>query len=830
MNGLLQDLRYAVRTLGKSPGFTLVTALTLMIGIGSVVAIFSIADTALLNPLPFPHPERLVTINEIVPLIANRPIRVTAPDLVDYENESHAFDALGGWTAKTLELSGEHESMRVQAVRATASLFHVLQIPPLVGRTYTDDEDKQGETVCVISYGLWQRWFGADRSAVGKTVDLDRVPYKVIGVMPREFEFPWRGNPDTLEKTEIWVPMSLTAREREARADNWDYNAVARMKPGVTIAQASADVNAIAQRIVKEKLPADAHGFTFSAVARPMGEQISGRVRPLVLTLLWAVAFVLLIACANVANLLLARGAQREREIAVRVALGASRMRVIRQLLCETLVLAGLAAIAGSLLAWWSTDALARFVPTRFAVLGEAAFNGQVLLFAVGVTLITALAVGLVPGLAATGALPFAALKERGASASGVSHRRLRSGLVIAEMALAVVLLVGAGLLIRSFRDLLRTDPGFAPENAVAGFISLPQNQYPDATRERQFYRDLLERMSAVPGTEYVGGATALPLNGARAERAFWPDDYNPAPNAKFNIAAMTTVSGQYFQAIGASLLAGRFFTPQDTAQAMPVAIISESLAKQYWPGTNPIGKRLKWGVQPSPNDWLTVVGMVADLKEDTLDSPGGIQVFVPAGQVEHSLPSELRQQYLPQQLRSMYVIVRGHGSAESLIAGLRNAVHGVDARLPIARLEPLKQTIEASAAPQRFNMLMMTGFGAIALLLAAIGIYGLISYSVAQRTQEIGIRMALGASAAGVARMVLRRALLLAVFGVAVGAIAAAAVAPLLKALLFGVKPLDGLTFALVAAGLLIVAALASYLPARRATKVDPMVALRYE
>ncbi|HKD91244.1 MAG TPA: ABC transporter permease [Terriglobales bacterium] len=831
MNGLLQDLRYAVRSLSKSPGFTLVTALTLMIGIGSVVAIFSVAYTALLNPLPFPRPERLVTVNEIVPMLADRPIRVTAPDLVDYENESHAFDALGGWTPKTLELSGAHESMRVHAVRATASVFRVLEIAPRLGRTYTDEEDKRGETICVISYGLWQRWFGADPHVIGQTLDLDRVPYKVIGVMPRDFQFPWRGNVDIPEGTNLWLPMSLTPSEREARTDNWDYNAVARMKPGVPIEQASADVNAIAQRIVKERLPAEASGlgFKFSALAAPMAEQVSGRVRPLVLALLGAVGFVLLIACANVANLLLARGAQREREIAVRVALGASRLRIIRQLISETLVLAGLGAIAGSFLAWWSTKALARLAPTRFAVLGEAAFNGPVLLFAVAIALITAMAVGLIPGLAATGSLPFAALKERGTSASGISHRRFRSGLVIAEIALSVVLLVGAGLLIRSFRDLMSSDPGFAPENAVAGFVSLPKNQYTSSTLDRQFQRELLNRLQAIPGAEFAGLGTTLPLDGARTQRAFTPDDYTPPANSHLNIASMPVVSGEYFQAIGATLRRGRFFSRQDSRQAAPVAIVTQAVARQFWPGKDPIGKRIKWGVSESHNPWLTVVGMIANVKQDTLESQDDMQIYVPADQVEISLPTD-QPDPAGRVLLWMYVVVRGRGSAESLAGGLRNAVHGIDARLAVADLQSLGKTLEASAAPQRFNMLIMTGFGAIALLLAIIGIYGLISYSVAQRTQEIGIRMALGASAAGVARMVLRGALTLAIAGVIIGAIAAAEIAPLLKSLLFGVKPLDALTFGIVAAGLLIVAVLASYLPARRATKVDPMVALRYE
>jgi len=830
---LVQDLRYGLRMLRKSPGFTVVAVITLALGIGSVAAIFSIADTSLLNPLPFPHAERLVSVHEIVPMIANRPIRITAPDLIDYENESHAFEELGGWRTpepRTVELSGGRESTRVSAIRFTANVFRMLEVSPALGRTFTAEEDKKGERVCVMSYGLWQRWFGADPHVLGQTVDLDREPYKVIGVMPRGFEFPLHGNTDTPEKTDVWLPMALTPKQLADRADNWNYNGVARMKPGVTVEQATADVNAIAQRIVAERLPPDAAGlgFKFSALVLPLAQQVTGRVRPLVLALLGAVAFVLLIACANVANLLLARGAQREREIAVRVTLGASGFRIIRQLVTETLVLAGLAALAGTLLAWWSTETLSRFIPSRFAVLAQAQLNWRVLLVTAGIALLTAIAVGVVPGLAAADELQSAALKDRGASPWRIRHLKLRSALVVTETSLAVVLLVGAGLLIRSFRDLLSTDPGFAPENAVSGFVSLPESQYPDAIHERQFHRDLLERMQATPGVEFAGMATALPLNGPRSQRSFWPDDYTPPPNAHLNIASMTAISGQYFQALGATLVRGRFIMPQDTASELPVAIVTQSIAKQYWPGKDPVGKRIRWGIRESQNrTWMTVVGVVADLKQDSLETPSDPQILLPSDQLEQEEPSPSS---VSGDLRSMYVVVRGHGSTQSLEAGLQNAVRGLDSRLAIANLQPLTKTIAASAAPQRFNMLMMAGFGGIALLLAAIGIYGLISYSVSQRTYEIGIRMALGAQRRDVMRLVIGQGAKLAGIGIVVGITAALGLTRLMASLLYGVTPRDPATFAGVAILLLIVGLAACYIPTRRAMKLDPMVALRHE
>ncbi|MBV8206240.1 MAG: ABC transporter permease [Acidobacteria bacterium] len=844
---MFQDLKFALRSLRRSPGFAAVTVLTLTIGIGAVAAISGIADTALLHPLPFPHSDRLVTLNEVVPLITPNPIRLTAPDLIDYERQTQSFDAVAGFSAVTFELSGTREAISVQGVRATASLFRVLEIPPLLGRTFTPEEDDGGSPVCVISYGLWQRWFGGDPRALAATVDLDRKPYRIIGVMPRGFEFPLRGSLQGSEPVSLWVPMSFTPRERAAIADSWDYDGVARMKPGVTVAQATADVNIIAQRILLEvlKLPeaAGSH-FTFTALARPLAAQVSGRVRPLLLALAGAVLFVLLIACVNVTNLLLARGANREREIAIRRALGAGRLHILRQLVAETLILGFAAAAAGTLLAWWCTEALPRVVPVRFAVLAAAHMNWRALLFTASITIVAALAVAAVPAFAAArGPVPegsssahsaatlFAALKDRGASASGVRHHALRSALIVAETALAIVLLVGAGLLVQSFRDLLNTDPGFAPENAVAGAVSLPRNQYPDPVRIREFRRELLDRVQAIPGAEFAGMGSALPLSGANFQRAFWPDDYTPPAGTRLNTAAMTVVSGQYLQAIGATLIRGRLFTPQDTVQAPRVAVITQSIAKQFWPGKDPVGKRIRWGVgSSSDTEWLTVVGVVGDVKQSTLDAPADMQIYVPAEQVEASLAPEYRLDFTVASLNSMYVVLRGHGSTDALAGSLRQAVQSMDARLPVSSLRPLSSTLAASAAPQRFNMALMTSLGGIALLLAAVGIFGVTSYSVAQRTQEIGIRMALGATGSGISAMVLRDALRLAAAGVLIGSVAAAGLAPLLRTLLFGVKPLDPLTFAAVAALLVAVSTLASYVPARRAAIVDPMVALRWE
>jgi predicted permease len=823
------DVRYALRQLRRAPGFAAAAVATLAIGIGATTTIFSIADAALLNPLPFPNPDRLVTLNEIVPLIADRPIRLPAPDLIDYASQSRSFDAVGGWTPRTFELSGDRESERVQAARATSSLFDVLGVVPALGRTFSAADDRDGVAVCVISDGLWRRWFGGDASVLGQTIHLDRQPYRVVGVMPRGFSYPLRGT-DSDSATDLWVPMSFTPQERNARADNWDYNAVARMKAGVSVAQATADVDAIAQNIVRNLAPDGdrERRFTFSAVARPLAPQISARVRPLVLALSGAVACLLLIACVNVANLLLARGAHRRREMAVRAALGAGRGRLLRQLLTESLLLSLIAAALGTALAWWTTSAIAGILPSRFALLANAHLNMTALAFAIVLALGTAVAAGMIPGLAGSGTGPGASLNIRTETGS-LMLRRVRSALVVVEIALALVLLVGAGLLVRTFQDLLGTSAGFDPEHAASASISLPESQYPTVERERQIYRELLVRLHG-SGIDFAGIGSTLPLSGRRSERVFWPDDYVAPPDAGYNIAGLCAVSPEYLQAIGAALQNGRLFTPQDDARGVPVAIVSASLAHQYWPGQNAVGKRLKWGGPDRTRDWLQIVGVIADLKQDSLDAPGAIQIFVPVDQLEHSIEASESASFALRQLRSMYVVVRGRAPETEMVARLRDTVRSLDRNLAIAKLAPLADAVTASASPQRFNMVLMGSFAAIALLLAIVGLYGLISYSVAQRAREFGIRMAMGAASGAVVRMVVREGLVLAAAGAAIGAGAAALLAPALRSLLYGVQPIDVPTFAIVAVLLFTVAATAAYLPARRATAVDPTSALRAE
>jgi predicted permease len=551
-------------------------------------------------------------------------------------------------------------------------------------------------------------------------------------------------------------------------------------------------------------------------------------VRPLVLALAGAVGCLLLNACVNVANLLLARGAHRRREMAVRAALGAGRGRLLRQLMTEALLLSVVSAGVGTVLAWWTTAAITRILPSRFAVLAEAHVSGTALAVAIGLSLCTTILAGIIPGLVGAGAGRAASLNVR-AEASSPVLRRVRSTLVVVEIALALVLLVGAGLLVRTLQDLLKTSGGFEPDHAISASISLPEQAYPTRESERQLYREIVDRLHGT-GIDFAGIGSTLPLSGRRSERTFWPEGSTAPANAGYYIAGLCAVSPEYLPAIGASLHGGRLFTPDDDAGAPPVAIVSASLARQYWPGQDAVGKRLKWGGPEGQRDWLQVVGVIADLKLDSLDAPGAMQIFVPADQLEYSIDAAESAEFALRQLREMYIVVRGAAPEAAMIARLRDTVRSLDSNLAVASLAPLGEAVTASAAPQRFNMFLMGAFAGIALLLAVVGLYGLVSYSVAQRAREFGIRMAMGAASASVVCMVVREGLVLAAVGAGVGVGAAAALAPALRSLLYGVKPIDVPTFAVVTMLLFVVAGVAAYLPARRATAVDPTSALRAE
>jgi putative ABC transport system permease protein len=811
-----QDLRYGLRTLLRTPGFVAVAVLTLALGIGANTAIFCVVDAVVLRPLPYKDPSRLVLVKERIPLAGPEPIPVCAPDVIRFQRQNQVFESMAAFRVGQFDLSGEAEPQRITADRVNSNLFSLLGVQPVVGRTFTADEDQPGRLLAILSYGLWQRRFGANPDVVGRTVTLDRQPYTVIGVMPRGFVFPLPGL-DQGDAADLFVPMAFTHDELSNEGDNFDFSVLARLKPGVNLARANADLNAIAHRILQAYPPQLRDRIKLGALALPLSYQVVGKVRALLLLLLGAVGFVLLIACANVANLLLTRAAGRQKEIAVRLALGAGWLRLLRQLAAESMLLAMLGAGLGLVLAFWLSQSLVGMMPASIPRVHAIGLDLPVLAFTLVLAVLTGLVFGVVPTLAATRTDLNSTLKEGGRSAmQGPQHHRPRAALVAGQVALSLVLLVGAGLLMRSFERLLATQPGFQPEHVLTASVSLPGAQYKQDQQIRSFYRELIERLQQLPGAKMAGASTDLPLE-AGWTHLFTPEGYQPPPGAGLNLCSHSVILGDYLQTLRVPLVRGRYFTERDKPGSTPALIVSESLAKRYWPNQDPVGKRVKWGPPESNNPWLTIVGVVGDVKQGALDGATMPHTYEPYGQ--HDVPAS-----------SLNLAVRAAGDPGGLASALRAAVWGLDRQLAVAQVRTMNQVIGDSTAPRRFNLYLLVTFAALAVALAAIGIYGLIAYSVAQRTHEIGIRMTLGAQRGDVTRLVVGQGALLVGAGVVIGVIGALVLTRFLASFLYGVSPTDPVTFAGVVVVLAGVGLLASYIPARRATKVDPMVALRCE
>jgi putative ABC transport system permease protein len=807
MHKLLQDVRYAVRTLLKRPGFTLIAVVTLALGIGASTAIFTVVNAALLRGLPYKSPERLYHLWESTPQKAFAKREFSYPDYQDYQ-QNQVCEGLAAYTGGGAIMTGRGEPQLVFAPAASANFFSLLGVEPVIGRTFLPGEDKPGAArVAVLTYAMWQSRFGGDPGIINQSLMLNGQSYTVIGVLPPGFQF-------ALRPADLWLPYQPTEAQLTRRFMH-GTNLIARLKSGVSVAQAQTELNIIASRIEQENK--DSHAGTALKLV-PLQEQVVGQVKPILMVLLAAVGFVLLIACANVASLLLTRSLARQREVAIRAALGASRLRVMRQLLTESVLLSLVGGAAGLMLAYWGVDALVAALPDNqinaLPFLKTLRIDATILAFSFGLSLLTGMIFGLTPALQSSRLDLNEVLKEGGRHTSGGGGHRLRSVFVMSEIALAVVLLVGAGLMMKSLLRLLQTNLGFNPQNVLTMTIVLPAGKYGEGSRQVSFFDQLNERVRSLPGINGAGTVNILPLQGGNTTRVNVEGDSIPPPGQETE-CNIRTVSESYFQTLGVPIIAGRMFDERDKADAAPVVIIGKSMADKVFAGRDPIGRRLVYaGVKAPP---IEIVGVVGDVKIAGLDEAIRPVLYYPFRQ-DGDLGTNL--------------VVRTNADPTALTGAIRSEIRTLEPDVAIFNVNTMEQLISGSpaASMRRFPALLISIFAGVALLLASIGIYGVVSYSVSQQTHYIGVRMALGAKASDILKMVLKQGLVLALAGMAIGVVAALALMQLLQSLLFEVQANDTATFVLVVGTLLVVALLACYFPARRATKVDPLVALRYE
>ena len=814
MDTLLQDLRYSVRRLAKSPGFTAIVVLTLALGIGANTAIFSAVNAVLLRPLPYGEPQRLVTIEHLYPSLELE-APVSAPGFLDYQRKSRSFESMAVQTGWQAILTGVDDPVRMRGQRVTGQFFSTLRVPALLGRTIQPGEDSPGrERVAVLSYEAWRRIFGGAPDIVGRSLALNGESYEVVGVMPSGFRDFFSRN------AEIWAPLVFRPEQMTDENRTSEFlNLTARMRPGVPLEQAAGEIRTLAEQL-KRDYP-DSYPSDWSLLVTPLGIQATGDIRPALLVLLGAVGFVLLIACANVANLLLARAAARSKEIAVRTALGATRERLLRQLLTESLLVSLAGGAVGLLLAYAGVRALVALDVGNLPRSDEIGIDATVTLFTLLVSLLAGVLFGLAPAIHTATPNLHGALKEggRGTTADRGSHA-LRRSLVVTEVALALTLLTGAGLLLKSFARLQQVDPGFDPSNVLTFNLALPQTRYPSDTAQAAFFEQVLPAIARIPGVTGAGATTVMPFGGNWATGSFEIEGYQPPEDQPGPWGDIRIVSPSFFETLRIPLLRGRYLTDQDREGTRPVAVIDQEFVRRYWPGEEPLGKRFTFGPpdgvsDTTRNEWIEVVGVVGHTAHEGLDADARLQLYLPYRQVAQPF---------------MAIAVRTQGSPERYVNLVRAAVRSVDPDQPISDVNGMEELLSRSVGQRRLSMMLLSLFSGIALVLASVGIYGVMSYSVTQRARELGVRIALGADRSDVLRLVLRQGMGLALVGIGIGLGAALGLTRLIESQLYGVAATDPLTFALVAGVLAATALLANLLPAVRAMRMDPAVVLREE